>query len=642
MLDRSRRLALLALWALACSSPRALPPAALAGVGFAAENVPPEGFVAIFNGKDLSGWKGLVANPPRRSVLSDSELAKAQEAADASMCEHWSVRDGVLVFDGKGDNLSTAKDYGDFELLVDWKILPGGDSGIYLRGSPQVQIWDNPVGSGGLYNNQKHPSKPLARADRPPGEWNAFRIRMVGERVTVHLNGTLVADDVVMENYWERDRPIYPKGPIELQNHGNALYFRNIFLKELPRAYPREGAKASTLRRGGRVAIAGDSITEQRLYSRFLEDYLVACVPELDLRVVQLGWSGERAPGFLARMENDLYPFEPDVVTTCYGMNDGSYRAYDPAIGKAYAAAMREIVARLKERGATVVVGSPGAVDTFTFRNPNASPRVYNANLAHLRDIARDVAREHGMPFANVHDSMDIAMERAKPVLGEAYDVCGADGFHPRPNGHLVMAYAFLVAMGLSGEVGTIALDWGSGSATASEGHKVLSSAGGEVQVESARYPFCFFGDPKSPEATRSIAPFLPFADDLSRFVLRVKGLPSERAAVAWGGASKSFPRAELERGVNLAAEFLDANPFAEAFQKVDAAVARKQAFETAAIKEIVHRFGLARDLLPGDAEAAAAIEALRRRIVLRQAALAAEVRAAVEPVRHTIRIVPE
>ncbi len=638
MFGRCPRLPGLAPAALAFLWLSALGPAIAAR---AAEGVPPEGFVAIFNGKDLSGWKGLVANPPRRFVLSDSELAKAQEKADASMREHWSVQDGILIFDGRGDNISTARDYGDFELLIDWKILPGGDSGIYLRGSPQVQIWDNPVGSGGLYNNQKHPSQPLVRADRPVGEWNTFRIRMVGERVTVHLNGTLVVDDVVMENYWERDRPIYPTGPIELQNHGNPLYFRNIFLKELPRAYPREGAREPILRRGDRVAIAGDSITEQRLYSRFLEDYLVACAPELELRVVQLGWSGERAPGFLARLENDLDPFEPRVVTTCYGMNDGSYRAYEPAIGKAYEAAMREIVSRLKERGATVVVGSPGAVDTFTFRNPNVSPRVYNANLAYLRDIARNVAREYGMPFANVHDAMQIAMERAKPVLGEAYDVCGADGFHPRPNGHLVMAYAFLVAMGFSGEIGTIDVEWGK-SATASEGHAVLSFAGGDLEVESRRYPFCFYGDPKSPGSTRSIAPFLPFAEDLSRLVLRVKCLPSERAAVAWGGASKSFARAKLERGVNLAAEFLDSNPFTEAFRKVDEAVARKQAFETQAVKEIIHRFRLVRDLLPDDAEARAAIDALRKRIVARQAALAAEVRAAVQPVRHAIRIAPE
>ena len=128
------------------------------------------------------------------------------------------------------------KQYGDFEMLVDWKIEPGGDSGIYLRGRPQVQIWDNPIGSGGLYNNQKNPSNPTVKADNPPGQWNRFRILMVGDKVTVFLNGRVVVDWVTMENYWERDKPIYPVEQIELQHHNSPLWFRNIYIREIPRS----------------------------------------------------------------------------------------------------------------------------------------------------------------------------------------------------------------------------------------------------------------------------------------------------------------------------------------------------------------------------------------------------------------------
>ncbi|MGM0491261.1 MAG: 3-keto-disaccharide hydrolase [Planctomycetota bacterium] len=209
---------------------------AVCGQAMAEDNTPPKGFVALFNGEDLSGWKGLVGNPVTRAKMSPEELAKQQKKANERMRTHWQVVDGVLVFDGKGKSLCTVKDYADFELFVDWKIKPKGDSGIYLRGTPQVQIWDpaqHPEGSGGLYNNKKHPSKPLVRADNPIGEWNTFRIKMVGEKVTVWLNGTLVVDNVVMENYWERDKPIYPSGQIELQNHGNTLYFKNIYIREL-------------------------------------------------------------------------------------------------------------------------------------------------------------------------------------------------------------------------------------------------------------------------------------------------------------------------------------------------------------------------------------------------------------------------
>jgi len=200
----------------------------------------PEGFTALFNGKDLSGWKGLLAgpndNPIKRAALSKEAFDKAQAEANKDMTAHWKAEDGILVFDGKGRSICTSKDYRDFEMLVDWKIKPNGDSGIYLRGSPQVQIWDStkhPEGSGGLYNNKKNPSKPSVCADNPIGEWNTFRIKMVGDKVTVHLNDKLVVDNVTMENYWDRSKPIFPSGQIELQNHGNTLYFRNIYIKEL-------------------------------------------------------------------------------------------------------------------------------------------------------------------------------------------------------------------------------------------------------------------------------------------------------------------------------------------------------------------------------------------------------------------------
>jgi hypothetical protein len=212
------------------------------------DNTPPEGFVALFNGKNLDGWKGLPKpkgaksgpdNPFVRAKLSPEELKKVQAEADENMRAHWRVEDGALVFDGKGRNLCTAKDYGDFEMYVDWKISPQGDSGIYIRSSPQVQIWDTTlkngaaVGSGGLYNNQKHPSKPTAKADKPAGEWNRFWIKMVGDKVWVKLNDQLVVDGVVLENYWDYSKPIFPTGEIQLQNHGNTLWFKNIYVKEL-------------------------------------------------------------------------------------------------------------------------------------------------------------------------------------------------------------------------------------------------------------------------------------------------------------------------------------------------------------------------------------------------------------------------
>lgn len=203
---------------------------------FAQDNTPPPGFTALFNGKNLDGWQGLVSVKERKK-MSPEQYAEAVKKANAKFLPHWKVENGVIVYDGKGNNLQTVKDYGNFELYCDWKIEAGGDSGLYLRGNPQVQIWDpkkqKGIGSGGLYNNQKAASKPLVLADNPVGEWNTFHIKMVSDKCTIKLNGKVVVDDTPLENYWERGTPLPSRGPIELQHHGDHLWFKNIYVKEL-------------------------------------------------------------------------------------------------------------------------------------------------------------------------------------------------------------------------------------------------------------------------------------------------------------------------------------------------------------------------------------------------------------------------
>lgn len=210
-----------------------------------------EGFVQVFNGKDLTGWKGLVEDPIKRAKMDPKDLAAAQEKANVEMLDSWHVVNGELLFMSHGNNLATIKKYGDFEMLVDWKIIDDhkqkGDAGIYLRGSPQVQIWDNArvkegaqVGSGGLYNNQVNESKPLKVADNKLDEWNTFRILMKGDRVTVYLNGELVTDNVILENYWDRTLPIFAEEQVELQAHGSPVAYRDVYIREIPREKPFE------------------------------------------------------------------------------------------------------------------------------------------------------------------------------------------------------------------------------------------------------------------------------------------------------------------------------------------------------------------------------------------------------------------
>ena len=208
----------------------------------------PAGFTTLFAGtaEELTkNWKGVTTekgfdNPIVRQKATAEARAEMQKKADTQMLRHWVVRNGNLFFDGfkGGYSLATKKDYGDFELWADWRILTErGDSGLYLRGTPQVQIWDAHnqwhIGSGGLYNNQKNPSRATEIADRPVGDWNRFYVKMVGDKVTVRLNGKTVVDNVTLENYWDRKSPIFAKEQLELQCHGDPIEWRNIFIREL-------------------------------------------------------------------------------------------------------------------------------------------------------------------------------------------------------------------------------------------------------------------------------------------------------------------------------------------------------------------------------------------------------------------------
>jgi hypothetical protein len=224
---------------------------------FAAAPVP-NGFTSLFNGSDLKGWRGGDTYDHRKLLSLPAAEREAQIAKwTASLTAlkngkpHWSADKGELLNDGLGGYATTERDYGDFELLIDWQITAGTDSGVYLRGVPQIQIWDPAMpdpnnngsakGSGGLWNNDKSsPGRdPLARADQPIGKWNHFRVIMVGSRVTVWLNDQLVVDHVVLENYYDKklplasQRPIPARGPIELQTHGGETRWRNIFIREI-------------------------------------------------------------------------------------------------------------------------------------------------------------------------------------------------------------------------------------------------------------------------------------------------------------------------------------------------------------------------------------------------------------------------
>jgi lysophospholipase L1-like esterase len=387
---------------------------------------------------------------------------------------------------------------------------------------------------------------------------------------------------------------------------------------------------------GARLAIVGDSITEQKLYSKFIETYLIASAGRQDVHCFQFGWSGEQASGFASRVENDLAVFKPTAATLCYGMNDGHYVPYADAIGAEYEKNMRSVLTKLQAMGVkTIVTGAPGAVDTKYFTR--IEPAVYNDNLAHLRDLDRKLSVEFHTAFGNVHDEMTTAMTKAKAALGADYDVCGRDGVHPGPNGHLLMAAALLKGLGCDGDIGTLTVDM-NGAAQASDGHKVTNSAAGQADFESTRWPFCFDGDSKS--GTRSILPFCDFNQALNRLILQVNNLTTAKARVTWGGETLEFSKDQLAIGINLAAEF-SKTPFDADFNKFMAAVGTKQNYETPMIKGMITNFRNFAADIQTDPEFAAALQSLKTKLAAKQAALDTAARQLLVPVKHRITVQP-
>jgi lysophospholipase L1-like esterase len=391
-------------------------------------------------------------------------------------------------------------------------------------------------------------------------------------------------------------------------------------------------APAMRLQPGDRLAICGDSITEQKMYSRILETYLTVCVPQWHLTVRQFGWSGEKAPGFLARMDNDVLRFAPTVATTCYGMNDHNYQPYQDEYGSLYRDTSRTVIRRFQEHGVRVVLGSPGTVGKMPAWVKRASGTVEDLNhsLAEFRNIDVRLAAEEHVAFADVFGPMLTGGFAAKRRCGDDYMISGKDGVHPGWAGHLVMAYAFLKAMGLDGQIGTITVDLADDRATATEGHRILATTSGRIEIESSRYPFCAAGPADSDGSIRSGMTLVPFNQELNRLVLIVRHAAPGRSIVTWGETSKTYTAEALARGVNLAADF-ETNPFSAAFQRVDEAVAKKQAYETRQIKDLFH-----------GPEGRADMEMTATLTEKVRTPLAAAIHAAFVPVRHTIRIEAE
>jgi lysophospholipase L1-like esterase len=403
------------------------------------------------------------------------------------------------------------------------------------------------------------------------------------------------------------------------------------FRKFNPRQAPRPGELL--LKQGDRLAICGDSITEQKMYSRIIETYLTVCVPQLEITVRQYGWSGEKTDDFFKRMDNDCLRFEPTIATLCYGMNDSRYRPFDVTNGMWYEDHYRAIVRKFKDANVRVVLGSPGCAGKTASWVDTRSGTLdeHNENLCALRDIAVNVAESEQVAFADVfwpmYQAQVFAPGQHHATKEKPYNVAGKDGIHPGWAGQVVMAYAFLRAMGLDGELAEFNIDLKKNAASASNGHEIVSAGPGKFIINSTRYPFCARGDIDSDDSVRSGMTLVPFNDNLNRFILKAAGLQGGKYKITWGGKSREFESEDLGKGINLAEEFPD-NPFSESFERVENTVFEKQKYETEQVKNIFHGPAGKADF----EKAVADTEAKRQ-------PLADAIRTAFVPVKHEIAI---
>lgn len=386
------------------------------------------------------------------------------------------------------------------------------------------------------------------------------------------------------------------------------------------------------LKKGERLAICGDSITEQKRYSVLLETYLTACLPELDITCRQYGWSGEQAAGFLKRIKNDVLRFQPTLATTCYGMNDFSYVPYDETIAATYRRNQTESARLFKASGCRVILGSSGIIDSVPpwVKNAKGSQQDLNLALSKFRNITLEVATAEHTGFADVYRPMLLADLTAKQKFGPEFKVAGKDGVHPGWAGQVIMAYAFLKAMGIDGDLGTITWDAASNKAAAVNGHEVLSCADGHLALRSTKLPFSPGpGDVSKDDSMRAGLALVPFDDELNRLLLKITSPKAKAYTVKWGELAKRYTAAELVAGVSLAKDF-DTHPLVPAFTAIFDAVAAKEAYETRQIKTLIH-----------GPEGAADNEATFALTEKARAPLAAAIRAARQPVTHEIVITP-
>ncbi len=385
-----------------------------------------------------------------------------------------------------------------------------------------------------------------------------------------------------------------------------------------------------------RVLVACEAPLDPGMVSVDVAAYFLMCQPVDGLEVIGATQGQEEVEPFLKRVPTDLAAWSPTVALISHGTNDGREGRTGASFTRYHPLYLGQTLDALKKIGVrTIVLGSAGAVDS-SLPQGTVAAKDFNDNLAAFRDLDRDLAAKAGVPFVDIFGATFDTMGRAKAAMGDAYLFEGADGRSPSHNAQLVMAWAFLKALGADGGIGTITVDLAANTATGTTGQKIVSVQNGTIAVESSRYPFCFTGDPKNPNATTGIIDDFPFNQDLNRYLLVVKGLTAAKAKVTWGAESREFTADDLAKGVNLAAAFAGHTPFDATFNHIMDTIWQRQLKQFVWTDSIFSHLDALKQMAPGSP-----FDQLIAGIHAQDEKNGAAVKALVVPINHTIKIEP-
>jgi hypothetical protein len=387
-----------------------------------------------------------------------------------------------------------------------------------------------------------------------------------------------------------------------------------------------------------RVLVACDVPLDQGMASVDIAAYFLMCQPVDGLTVI--GMPGDGVESFMHRIPVDVAPWNPTVALISHGVGDGrvgkddrDYTFYHPTYLGQTLDALKKIGVR------TIVLGSASAVDS-SIPQGNIPAKTYNDNLAAFRDEDRDIATKAGLPFVDVFGATFDTMNKAKAAFGAAYNFGGDGGSALHRNGQLVVAWAFLKALGADGNIGTITVDLSNNTATGTPGQKIVSVQAGSVNVESTRYPYCFTTSPPyapGVDVTSDIVTVFPFNQDLNRYLLVVKGLTGKNAKVTWGTESRELAASDLAQGVNLAAAFAGHTPFNDVFNHIVDRLWQQQLKQFVWNDGTISHLDDIKKMAPG-----APVDQLLAGIRAQDAKNFSDTKAMMVPIDHTIKIEPE